>query len=204
MKGHNSSQPVNEAGSPQIAPNEERPKVRPVLLLGDPRLRKKCDLIADAESVELKNEIEELHQRLEIFRAENNFGRAISAPQIGIGKRFIAMNLDGKLHTLINPEIIWQSQEKFSMWDDCMSFPSLLVKLERFKSISVRFQNQNGETQTWEHLPQDISELLQHEIDHLDGILAIDRAIDKDSIVERAAFEQMKSYFASQVDYVIY
>lgn len=176
---------------------------RAVLLLGDPKLRIVSTSVADLCDPEIRNEIDELHQRLAIFRKEHGFGRAISAPQIGITKRFIAMNLNGELHTIINPEITWKSQDEFTMWDDCMSFPSLLVRLRRHKSISIQFIDKEGNSRTWTELPLDVSELLQHEIDHLDGVLAVDRAIDRDAIVEREAFESMKHYFAKQVDYVI-
>ena len=177
--------------------------VREVLLLGDPNLRTVSERVTELNDPILQEEIRELHKRLELFRSEHGFGRAISAPQIGIPKRFIAMNLNGQLHTIINPELIWKSDEQFTMWDDCMSFPSLLVRLRRHKSISIQYEDSEGVSHSWNELPIDISELLQHEIDHLDGVLAVDRAIDRDAIVERGAFESMKEYFAKQVDYTI-
>lgn len=187
----------------KVPQNASAVDTREVLLLGDPKLRAISKEISEITDPELQKEIVELHKRLEIFRAEHGFGRAISAPQIGIGKRFIAMNLHGELHTIINPEITWKSAEEFTMWDDCMSFPSLLVRLRRHKSITIQFIDEEGTAHSWSELPIDISELLQHEIDHLDGILAIDRAIDKDAIVERRAFEANKEYFKEQVDYII-
>jgi peptide deformylase len=90
------------------------------------------------------------------------------------------------------------------MWDDCMSFPNLLVRLERYKSISLRFQDEKGEFQEWSNLDVATSELLQHEIDHLDGILAVDRAIDKDSVILREYFDQNREQVNRQVDYTIY
>ena len=56
-----------------------------------------------------------------------------------------------------------------------MSFPWLMVKVCRNCSISVRYTSDSGENVHWENIDQATSELLQHEIDHLDGILAIDR-----------------------------
>ena len=89
------------------------------------------------------------------------------------------------------------------MWDDCMSFPSLLVKVQRHQSISVHFRDERGQNREWLRLNQATSELLQHEIDHLDGILAVDRAMDRESLIMREVFEAQRPYFASQVDYVI-
>jgi peptide deformylase len=68
----------------------------------------------------------------------------------------------------------------FEVWDDCMSFPNLLVKVLRHKKLSISFFDLNGEHQTW-HLENDMAELIQHEYDHLDGILATQKAIDNQS-----------------------
>ena len=63
------------------------------------------------------------------------------------------------------------------MWDDCMSFPFMLVKVMRYNSISVKFSDAKGKEHFWENLPLDVAELVQHEVDHLDGILAVDRMV---------------------------
>ena len=84
-----------------------------------------------------------------------------------------------------------------------MSFPSLLVRVRRHRSISVRFTTGEGERVVWEKLEPAVSELLQHEIDHLDGVLAVDHALDRGAIVTRAAFDAHREHFLRQVDYVI-
>ena len=89
------------------------------------------------------------------------------------------------------------------MWDDCMSFPWIMVRLRRHRSISLQYVDEDGRTREWRQLEQSISELLQHEIDHLDGILAIDRALDRESIISREVYERDFAQFARQVDYVI-
>ena len=89
------------------------------------------------------------------------------------------MNIDKPLE-LINPVISWFSEEMFELWDDCMSFPNLLVKVMRHKKITIEFYDLNWEKHTW-HLENDMAELLQHEYDHLDGILATQRAINNKS-----------------------
>lgn len=178
-------------------------EIRPVILLGDPRLRQKSEVVQDTTDAVFQAELRELHARLDLFIEEKGFGRAISAPQIGIGKRLIALRLAEERISMVNPEIIWSSPEKFSMWDDCMSFPNLLVRLLRHESISLKFQNERGQQQHWDKVPRDLAELLQHEIDHLNGVLAIDRAIDRESIVERSVFDSMPEHFANQADYTI-
>jgi peptide deformylase len=145
----------------------------------------------------------QLHATLAAFRRAHGFGRAISAPQIGVLQRFIALNLGTEPQLLVNPEVTWASQETFTMWDDCMSFPSLLVRVQRHQAISLCYLDEHGNRHEWPRLDRAVSELVQHEIDHLDGILAVDRALDRDALVLREVFEAQRTYFLRQVDYVI-
>jgi peptide deformylase len=174
-----------------------------VLLMGDPRLRRVAHPVGDVRDPAFIAEAATLGATLDAFRQSHGFGRAVSAPQIGINKRFISINLDNDPRTLINPEIVWRDKRTFTLWDDCMSFPYLLVRVARHASVSVRFLNESGEAQLWEALNRSTSELLQHEIDHLDGVLAVDRALDKESLVSREVFEADPQRFAAQVDYTM-
>lgn len=160
----------------------ELPKL---LTLGNPILREVSEAVTEFKAKAYAKEAEDLHKVLLRFRDEHGFGRGIAAPQLGILKRILAINLAGKQTTMHNPEIIWSSPEEFALWDDCMCFPDILVRVRRRSSITVSFQDENGKVCTWEKLDPATSELLQHEIDHLNGILAIDRAIDKESISYR-------------------
>ena len=170
-----------------------------VLLVGDPRLRRVAAPASPGEPG-LKDDVDRLHATLARFRAEHGFGRAIAAAQIGVARRFIALNLGKGPFTMFNPEIVWRSGETFTLWDDCMSFPFLLVRVARDDSVSVEFDDEAGRRQRWERLDRATSELLQHEIDHLDGVLALDRAVDRDAIVSREVFESMPEHFARLVD----
>lgn len=174
-----------------------------VLPLGDPRLRDVSTPVADVTDPAFVEAARRLQAALEAFRAEHGFGRAIAAPQIGIPKRFVSLDLGQGPFVIINPQITWASPETFTMWDDCMCFPSLLVRVRRHRSISVRYADEQDRPREWNRLDQATSELLQHEIDHLDGVLAIDRALDPTAIISRAAFEADPEAFRRQVDYVI-
>ena len=174
-----------------------------ILRLGDTRLRQICTPVTDLEDPQFIQENQILKTTLEEFRQKHGFGRGIAAPQLGIAKRFIALNLGAATFTMINPIITWRSVETFTMWDDCMCFPELLVKLRRHSSISVQFLNEQGVTQTWEKLERRIAELLQHEIGHLDGVLATDLVLDAASVIKRSDFEAAPERYMSQVDYVI-
>ena len=110
------------------------------------------------------------------FRDRRGFGRAISAPQIGWMERVVAMNLGAGPFVLINPEISWRSDETFLVWDDCLSVPDVIVRVRRHSSISLTYRDHEFSPRRWNRLPADLSELVQHEIDHLNGILMTDLA----------------------------
>lgn len=153
-----------------------------VLLLGDPRLHEISLPIRKEELAELTPVIQDLHDILFEFKARfAHYGafRAIAAPQIGVMKRLIYMYIDQPV-VFINPSFTYLSSEKMDVWDDCMCFPNLLVKLQRHQSCTIEFLDINWQPQTL-HLDGSLSELLQHEYDHLDGILATQRAMDAQS-----------------------
>ncbi|MDV3426084.1 MAG: peptide deformylase [Bacillota bacterium] len=154
--------------------------VREVILLGNENLYKVSREISKDEISRAKQISDDLRDTLLDFRKVHGFGRAIAAPQIDEPYRIIYMNFDGNEYTLINPKLIFPSEEKFQLWDDCMSFPGLEVKLYRYKSCKVLYKDLNFNDCILEPIG-DISELVQHEYDHLDGILAVQRAIDDKS-----------------------
>lgn len=172
-----------------------------ILQIGDPRLRQASALITEFQDPALAYDARRLIRALQTFRQQYGFGRATAAPQLGIHRRMIALHLKDWPAVIFNPEITWRSTETVTLWDDCMCFPFLLVKLRRAASISVRYLDHHGNTHEHEKVDTATAELLQHEIDHLDGILATDHAIDKSSLVSRQAFEQNKSYFLKQVSF---
>lgn len=150
-----------------------------LLQLGHPLLYQVCDPVQQSELLMVKGWVADLHHVMEEIRTKYNFGRAIAAPQLGIMKRLVYMNID-KPVVFINPEILHLSDEMMELWDDCMSFPNLLVKVKRHKSLTVRYLDENWVEHEWQ-MSDDLSELLQHEYDHLDGILCTMRAIDHQS-----------------------
>jgi peptide deformylase len=102
---------------------------------------------------------------------------------------FIRMQPSGFCAPLINPEIVWSSQNRFELWDDCFSFPDLMVRVSRATRVRVDYQDTDGLNQTLE-AEGALSELLQHEIDHLDGVLAVQRAISCQAFATRAEWER--------------
>lgn len=158
--------------------------IREILLLGNQELWHSSDIVADVTSAETHEIIRDLSETLADFRDANKFGRAIAAPQIGVRQRIIFTNVKGGF-ALINPVIKEVSQEMFELWDDCFSLPNLLVRVKRHYEIKVDFTDEHGSAQSLT-FQNDLSELFQHEIDHLDGILATDRAIDRRAFAMRS------------------
>ena len=153
-----------------------------IILLGDPRLHLVSEPITQDELPDLLPVIADLHDILFEFKARfAHYGafRGIAAPQIGVMKRLIYLYID-KPVVFINPVLENLSPEKMLVWDDCMCFPNLLVQLERHESCTIRYLDLDFKPQTM-HLKGSLSELLQHEYDHLDGILSTQRAIDSQS-----------------------
>lgn len=158
--------------------------VKEVMLLGNPRLSEISYPIEKHELDTLKPVINDLHDTLIDFKNKYGAGRAIAAPQIGVFKRLLYMYID-KPVVFINPIIGFNDSELVEVWDDCMCFPDLLVKVFRNRRCTINYFDLNWEQKTM-ILEGDLAELLQHEYDHLDGILAVEKAIDKHSFALRS------------------
>jgi len=166
--------------------------IRNVLQLGDPGLRETARLVEDPSASQIRALVEDLSDTLAYWKATTGYGRAIAAPQIGTKLRVIFLQLPGaEPWPLVNPEIMERSAEKIVVWDACLSFLSIFMKVERHREIAVRYQDLRGE---WHEIRagegRNLSELLQHEIDHLHGILAVDRIADIRTLCTREEFEK--------------
>lgn len=162
---------------------------RPILVDGDPRLLVRAAPV-EALDAGVRADLDALGATLAWHRQRHGFGRGIAAPQIDIARRMIVIDLGAGPIALINPQITWRSEDSFLVWDDCFSVPDCLVRVRRDCSISVTYRDAQFRERTWRCLPPDLSELLQHEIDHLDGVLMTQRATGPDAIrpaVERAS-----------------
>lgn len=150
-----------------------------LLQLGNPLLYEVCEPVLESELPLVADWVADLDNVMKEIRTKYNFGRAIAAPQLGIMKRLIYMNIDKPI-VFINPEFSDLSEEMFELWDDCMSFPNLLVKIKRHKYLTIKYLDENWQPQEW-RMDDNLSELLQHEYDHLNGILCTMRAVDDKS-----------------------
>lgn len=138
----------------------------------DPLLRR-----ISAEITGVDDELRQLaRDMLETMYESNGIG--LAAPQVGVSRRFVVIHIpdstDGPLY-LVNPEIIAKSKEKESAEEGCLSLPGLSAKIKRPAAVTLRARDLD-----WNEIQIEADGLLarcfQHEIDHLDGLLFIDKA----------------------------
>ena len=164
---------------------------RKILLLGDPRLYQVSEEVRREELEQLRPVFTDMFDCIKGIRRDYGFGRAIAAPQIGVGKRLICMLTD-RPYVIVNPSLEFLGEEEMEVMDDCMSFPGLLVRVKRRRRCILRYRDENWEEQE-KLMEDDMSELIQHEYDHLDGILATMRAVDNK--IGRASCRERVSWF---------
>jgi peptide deformylase len=162
-----------------------------VLLLGNPKLHEVSHPVKMHDVSNLKGLIKDLHDTLMDFKRRTHTGRAIAAPQIGAPLRIVHVEM-GQPWSLINPEIVNVGEEDFVVWDDCFSFPNLLVRVSRAHRIRIKYEDVKGRTH-FADLEGDRAELLQHELDHLDGVLAVDRPHGLDPFCLREEWNRLHS-----------
>jgi len=164
--------------------------IKSILQLGNEILGRKSSSIEDFRSRELDSLIEDLSDTLNEAKRRFGYGRGIAAPQIGKLKRVIFIDMPWFRANLINPTILKTSDRKFEVWDSCFSFNvAFFVLVDRHYSIRVEYFDQESRKHVID-AEDKLSELLQHEIDHLDGILATDRMKDTKAIMMRPEWEK--------------
>lgn len=146
--------------------------LREILIVPDPRRKKECEPVT-----EVNDEIRELlDDMLETMYAAPGIG--LAAPQIGVMKRVVVMDVSDDKDKpeplkLINPEIIWESEETSIYQEGCLSIPEQYADVERPAEVGMRYMDENGETHEIE-ADGLLATCIQHEIDHLDGVLFTD------------------------------
>jgi peptide deformylase len=104
------------------------------------------------------------------------FGVGLAAPQLGVSQRLLVYRVgpDAPLVVLANPAVEWKSEDSELFDEGCLSIPGITVDVERAVHVRVRAQDEEGETRSVEASGLE-ARVIQHEIDHLDGVLILDR-----------------------------
>ena len=159
--------------------------LREILIVPDPRLKKECAPVEKVDD-EIKTLLDDM---LETMYAAPGIG--LAAPQIGVMKRVVVMDVSDDKEKpeplkLINPEIIWESEETSVYQEGCLSIPEQYADVERPAEVGMRYMDENGETHEIE-ADGLLATCIQHEIDHLDGILFTDylSALKRNMIIKK-------------------
>jgi peptide deformylase len=148
----------------------------PILQLGNPTLRERSELVSEPDGSASRALAADLRDTLLAHRRRTGYGRGIAAPQLGTLARVLHVEAEGS-RTLVNPSITARSEQTMVVWDFCFSYFSIVFPVRRQVLVEVKYQDLLGREQRIEAVG-DLAELLQHEIDHLDGVLAIDLVTD--------------------------
>ncbi|MEI8061029.1 MAG: peptide deformylase [Candidatus Berkelbacteria bacterium] len=143
--------------------------------LGSDDLRKKCKNVVITDS-KTQKDIKKLKEIFLGYREKTGFGRGLAAPQIGVLKRFVAVFVRDKVMILVNPRITKRSNELTIAEELCVSMGNLAATVVRPKFVSISYQDETGKELIIDGNDKE-SRVIQHELDHLDGILNIDKAI---------------------------
>jgi peptide deformylase len=143
--------------------------VLPILTYPNPLLKKKAQIIKDTKDPEIRNLVFDMLETL-----EKKQGLGLAAPQVGKSLRLCVIKLEGKTYILINPKIKSKSWKKEILEEGCLSFPGQYMPIKRSKKIKVETQDRKGHKIKIE-VEGLLARAMQHEIDHLDGILFIER-----------------------------
>jgi len=135
----------------------------------DPVLEKKAEKIKDPLDPKIQKMIPEM---IEIMRQNNGMG--LAAPQIGESLRLCVIEHQGKIYALINPKITSHSKGQELSDEGCLSFPGKFIPVKRYETVQVRYLNEKGEKCKIKASGL-LARAFQHETDHLDGILFINR-----------------------------
>jgi peptide deformylase len=170
--------------------------IKPICRMGNPILRKKTeeaskDFLKTPEFAELLSDL---------FDSMKHYGGiGIAAPQIGVDKQIAIIELMGfnrygekvdlPLTVFINPKIEYLTQDVQGFWEGCLSVPGLRGFVERPKKIKVSYLDKSGEQQelTAEGF---LATVIQHELDHLSGVLYVDRVKDTSLLSYQEEFEE--------------
>lgn len=133
-------------------------------------LEKKTKKVKDPLDPEIKKFVKNMVETM-----QKNDGAGLAAPQVGKSLRICTVQNDGNVYVLINPQITTYSRDKETIEEGCLSFPGKFIPVKRSRKIKVRYIDENGNKIKLK--AEDLlARIIQHETDHLDGIVFIERA----------------------------
>ena len=163
-----------------------------IIIAPDPELKKKCEPVLD-----FNIQVEELLNSMFVTMKQAP-GIGLAGPQVGFNKRMIVVDTtqseqEGRELRMVNPEIVWRSEENKKHEEGCLSLPGYFEYVNRPDKIIVQYLNESNKKIELEAKGL-LSVVIQHEVDHLDGILFIDHISSlKRGIISRKLKKYKKS-----------
>src|SRR3981081_4928425 len=142
--------------------------IRPILVVGNPVLRQKAKKVSQTDGPVQKL----IDEMIETMKGAPGVG--LAAPQVGVPLRLAVIDVDDKITVIVNPEIVKRSGE-VELDEGCLSVPGFWGRLNRAERVSVKAQDRHGKQLRIRDAEGLFAQALQHEIDHLDGYLYVDR-----------------------------
>ncbi len=149
--------------------------VLPIRIWGDPILTRRAIAVDRITNVERKL-IANMKDTMEAVD-----GAGLAAPQVGVSKRIFVFRRGDDVHAIINPRIVRRTGERKIGSEGCLSIPGVQAKVPRHERVVVTGRDENGRAVEWDCADNDdqgrAATCVQHELDHLDGVLYIDKAV---------------------------
>ncbi|MBW4578448.1 MAG: peptide deformylase [Tildeniella nuda ZEHNDER 1965/U140] len=171
------------------------PELLEVIELGNPILRHKAQLVEDVQS----NRIQTLVENLLVTVKEAN-GVGIAAPQVAQSDRLFIVASRPNLRypaapmmeptAMINPRILAHSDETVKGWEGCLSIPGIRGEVPRDRAIEVEYTGRDGKLHKQE-LTDFVARIFQHELDHLDGIVFLDRIESTQDLITEREYQRL-------------
>jgi peptide deformylase len=170
-------------------------KILPIIQLGNPVLRKKATEINDVHDENIQQLIDDL-----VATVKNSSGVGIAAPQIGKAYRLFIISSEPNERypnapkmepiAIINPKIISHSDKKIKDWEGCLSVPGVRGLVPRYQAVKASYTTQDGKQEEKEFIDF-IARIFQHEYDHLDGLVFLDRLKSVKDIVMEQEYQKL-------------
>lgn len=165
--------------------------IRPILELGNPLLRQPAQPIDAVQSAATQALIADLWDTLHDWRKQRGYGAALAAPVIGVSLRAIVMLFDEQPYVLINPRFEQWGRAQSAGYETCLAFNTIWGEVFRPASVVVAALDANGAERRYE-ADGPLARIMQHEIDHLDGLVWLDREPDPQSICTTGEYARQR------------
>jgi peptide deformylase len=171
------------------------PELLEVIELGNPILRQKAQPVEDVQSERIQTLVDNL-----LITVQKTNGVGIAAPQVAQSDRLFIMASRPNLRypnaptmeptAMINPHLLAHADETVTGWEGCLSIPGIRGKVPRYRAIEVEYTGRDGKLHKQE-LTDFVARIFQHELDHLDGIVFIDRVKSTQDLITEREYQRL-------------